>query len=287
MHNQSPAEMCGRTTKGGIMGVRFGIRRKRIIRAALCTFACALVSAGVWAQDQSSSTTQKGPASYETQVKSATVVYVSGNDLVLKMDGTGAVQHFTVPDSATAEVDGKQLNVHQLKPGMHLTKTVTTKTVPETVKTVRTITGKVWYVNPPNMVILTLPDNTNKEYKIPKGQMFDINGTQQSAFHLKKGMNVSATVVTEEPTTVVTQSSAVAGTAPPPPPPPAQPMPEQVDVLLVEVPGPAPQPTQTAAAEPAPKALPKTASELPLVGLIGLCCLGAGMLTRRVRLAWK
>jgi len=243
-----------------------------------------MLSAGVWAQDTSESTTQKGAATYETTTKSGTVVYVSGNDLVVKGDG-GVTKHFTVPDSQMFTVDGKQVNVHQLKVGTHLTATFTTKTVPETIKTVRTITGKVWYVNPPSTVILTLPDNTNKEYKVPKGQMFNINGQQQSVFHLKKGMEISATVVTEEPTTVVTQQQHIAGVAPPPPPPPAQPMPEQVDVLLVEVATPAPQPTEAAAAPP--KSLPKTGSEWPLFGLLGLFSLGAGALTRRVRLALK
>lgn len=261
--------------------VHLRIQNKRIVRAALCTFACALVSAGVWAQDTSEATTQKGAAQYETTTKSGTVVYVSGNDLVVKGDG-GVTKHFTVPDSQMFTVDGQQVNVHQLKVGTHLTATFTTKTVPETIKTVRTITGKVWFVNAPSTVILTLPDNTNKEYKVPKGQMFMIDGKEQSVFHLKKGMNVSATVVTEEPTTVVTQQQSVAGVAPPPPPPPAQPMPDTVAVLLIESPTPAPQPT-----EAAPKALPKTGSEWPLVGLLGLFSLGAGVLTRRLRLGWK
>jgi len=70
---------------------------------------------------------------------------------------------------------------------------------------------------------LTLPDGTNKQYNIPKGQMFTIDGQQQSAFHLKKGMTVSATVVTEEPVTHVSQSQAVTGVGPQ--------MPEKVDDL--------------------------------------------------------
>jgi LPXTG-motif cell wall-anchored protein len=213
-------------------------------------------------------------------------VYASGNDVVVKGDN-GVVKHFTVPDSQTFNVDGQQVNVHQLKVGTHVTQTITTKTVPETVKTVRTVEGKVWYVNAPSTVILTLADGTNKEYKVPKGQMFNINGQQQSVFHLKKGMNVSATVVTEEPVTTVSQTKSVAGVAPPPPPPPAQPMPDTVAVLLIESPNPAPQPTQTAAAEPAQKKLPKTGSELPLIGLLGLGSLGAGWLTRRLRMGWK
>ncbi len=255
-------------------------RQKAMFRAALFTLACAVVCAGVWAQDVSETTRQKGASQYETTEKSGTVVYASGNDIVVKGDN-GVVKHFTVPDSQMFTVDGQQVNVHQLKPGTHLTQTITTRSVPTTVKTVRTIDGKVWYVNPPNTVILTLPDGTNKQYKVPKGQMFMIDGKEQSVFHLKKGMNVSATVVTEEPTTVVTQQQSIAGVAPPPPPPPVQPMPQTVAVLLVETPT---QPTQTASAESAPKALPKTGSEWPLFGLLGFVSLGAGALTRRVRM---
>ena len=64
-------------------------------------------------------------------------------------------------------------------------------------------------------------------------------------------------------------------------------MPDTVAVLLIESPHQPAQPTQTAAAEPAPTKLPKTGSELPLIGLLGLGSLGAGLLTRRVRMSWK
>jgi LPXTG-motif cell wall-anchored protein len=252
---------------------------KWIVRATLCTFGCAMLSTGVKAQDTTSSTTHHGPTSYETQMKSGTVVYVSGNNLVVK-GANGEVKHLVIPEGEMFDVDGKQLSVHQLTPGTHLTRTITTTTTPKTIKTVRTIEGKVWHVNPPSMVILSLPDGTNKQYNIPKGQMFSIDGKQETAFHLKKGMMVSATVVTEEPVTHVSQSQAITGVAPQ--------MPEKVDVLLVESPTqPAAEPTQTAAAEPAPAALPKTGSEWPLVGLLGMGALGAGMLTRRIRMGWK
>jgi hypothetical protein len=47
-----------------------------------------------------------------------TVVYVSGTSRVIKAkDGT--LRHFdNVPDSVTVTVDGKQLNIHQIQPGM-------------------------------------------------------------------------------------------------------------------------------------------------------------------------
>ncbi len=263
------------------MGVtNFSSRQRTILRAALCTFGCAVISACVWAQDTSTTTTHKAASTYQTDMKSGTVVYVSGNNLVVK-GADGTVKHLIIPEGQTFDVDGKQLTVHQLTPGTHLTRTITTTTTPTTIKTVRTIDGKVWYVNAPGLVILTLPDGTNKEYKVPKGQMFMIDGKEQSVFHLKKGMMVSATVVTEEPVTHVTQNQTVTGVAPQ--------MPDHVDVLLVESEHQPAQPTQTAAAAPeaAPAALPKTGSEWPLVGLLGFSSLGAGMLTRRIRMAWK
>ncbi len=262
-------------------------RRRSALRAALFALACAVISAGVWAQDISTTTTMKGPSTYETTVRSGTVIYVSGNELLVRLpDGTA--EHFVVSPSQTFTVDGKQMTIRDLKPGTHLTQTITTTTTPKTITTVRTIDGKVWHVNPPTYVILTLPDGTNKEYNVPKNQVFMVNGQKDTVFQLKKGMNVSATVVTEEPVVEVSHNKAVTGVAPRPQPT-AQ-VPDTVTVLLVESPHQPPQPTattQTASAEPAPKALPKTGSEWPLVGLLGLGSLGAGMLTRRLRLGWK
>ena len=90
----------------------------------------------------------------------------------------------------------------------------------------------------------------------------DINGVETDVFHLKKGMDVTATVIKEVPETVVAQQAKVTGQAPPPPPPPppaAQPMIVEVEeVAVVEE-----------AAAPAPAALPKTGSLFPLIGLIG------------------
>jgi LPXTG-motif cell wall-anchored protein len=263
------------------------LSRRRIFRAALCTLACVAISAGVWAQDITTSTIQKGPSTYETAVRNGTVVYVSGNELVVKLSD-GEVEHFIVSDTQKFPVDGKQVTIQELKPGTHLTQTITTKTTPSMITTVRTIEGKVWHVNPPTYVILTLPDGTNKEYKVPKGQIFNVNGAKDTVFELKKGMNVSATVVKEEPVIEVAEHKAVTGATPRPK---AQPqVPDSVDTLLVESshqPAQPTQTTQTASAEPAPKALPKTGSEWPLVGLLGLASLGAGMLTRRVRMVRK
>ncbi len=100
---------------------------------------------------------------------------------------------------------------------MMLQRTIVTTTTPMIVTTIQTVTGKVWHVNPPSMVILTLEDNTNQEFKIPKDQKFNVGGEMLDAFALRKGMNVSATKIVEVPTVVSSKQQSVTGKSPPPP----------------------------------------------------------------------
>ncbi len=224
----------------------------------------------------------------QTQVRSGTVVYTIGNDLVIKMDD-GTVKHLVVPDSATAEVDGKTVTVHDLKPGMHLSKTITTTTTNESVTNVRIVKGKVWFVSPPSNLIVTLANGQNKQYKVPDGMKFNVDGQQVTAFDLKKGMNLVATVVTTTPQTVVSSNSQVTGTAPVMAAAPKPATPPMVGALLIEdksAPAVAPPPVTASneAPEPAPKKLPKTAGYSPLLGLIALCTLLTGLALRARRL---
>jgi hypothetical protein len=256
----------------------------RIKKYAGAAIAISLLSAGarLSAQDTQSTTHVSGQPAVETDVRRGEVVYVSGNDLVIRMS-TGEVKHFTVPPDFRFNVDGQDLAVQDLKPGMHLSRTITTTTTPRTVKTVRTINGKVWHVNPPKTVILTLGDGTNKQYNVPDGQKFMIDGQEQTVFQLRKGMNVSATVVTESPETVVsTSQSGVTGTAPPPPPGPPPQTPAMVGVLLIESAPAATEAPKTAAAA-TPATLPKTATRMPLIGLVGLVALMLFLIVRTAR----
>jgi hypothetical protein len=78
------------------------------------------------AQDTTKTQTATGAASKSVQVDRGEVVYVSGNELVVKME-SGEIRHFpNVPESARATVDGKQLSIHELQPGMKLQRTITT-----------------------------------------------------------------------------------------------------------------------------------------------------------------
>lgn len=226
------------------------------------------------AQERSTTSVTPGTTSATTQVERAEVTYVSGNELVVKMD-TGEVRHLTVPDSARATVDGKELSIRDLKPGMKLQRTITTTQTPKSVTTVRTVTGKVFAVTAPLHVILSFPDGSpNKQYQVPKDQVFMIDGQKKTVFDLRPGMTVTATAVTESQEVAVSENRTTVGTAPPPPRP-ATPPPQQV--LLIEVPVPVPVPVAAArpapaparAPEPAPVTLPKTASPVPLMAMVG------------------
>jgi hypothetical protein len=230
---------------------------------------------GITAQVQTDTSVSHGAGSKTVTVEKAQVVSVSGNDLVVKM-ADGSLRHFAnVPESTRVNVDGQQLGIHDLKPGMTLQRTITTTTTPKVITTTQSVTGKIWYVQPPSSVILTLDDGSNQKFSIPKGQKFNVNGQMTDAWGLKKGMTISATKVVEEPMTVVAQQRKLTGVMPPPPPPPAPDVPILV-VVAVPVPAPAPAPTTTAEATP-PPSLPKTASELPLLGVLGAMSLLAGM----------
>ena len=228
------------------------------------------------AQVQTESSTTAGQSTKEVKVEHAQVVYVNGNELVVKMQD-GTYRHFNnVPESARVTVGGQQLGIHDLKPGMTLQKTITTTTTPKVVTTTQSVTGTVWHVSPPNSVILRLADNSTQSFKIPKNQKFNVDGQMVDAFGLKKGMKVTATKIVEEPITQVQQEAKLTGQMPPPPQPP----PAGVPILVVVEEQAAP--AQTAQASP-PPTLPKTGSPVPLMGLIGLLSLLSAFGLRGIR----
>jgi len=242
---------------------------------------CLALSLSAAAQVQTSTSETKGEAVRNVTVERGEIVFIDGNNVVVKMED-GSMRHFdNVPDSARIMVDGKSLGVHDLKVGMKVEKQTITTTTPKVITTVQTVEGTVWHVSPPNSVILTLENGKNQSFKIPKGQKFTVDGQSVDAFGLKKGMKISAQKVVEVPETVINTEYKRTGVMPPPPPAPKQ----DVPMLVVVMPAVAPAPTETAAAEPAPAKLPKTASELPLVGMLGalLCSISlAGMAIRRL-----
>lgn len=266
------------------------MKAKVLVRPVLLVLAAAVVCSSpvltVSAQVQTETNTTTHAATVQTKVERGEVVFVNGNELVVKMED-GTLRHFSnVPESARVLVEGKELGIHDLKVGMKLEKTITTTTTPKTITTVQTVKGKVWDVTPPNSVILTLEDGTNQRFKIPKDQKFNVNGQMTDAWGLKKGMNVSATKIVEEPAVQVQQEAKITGSMPAPPPPPA----DAPILVAVVVPVAVPQTAPQASAEPpkkaasqAPGELPKTGSPLSLIGFVGLLSLVASLVLRGVR----
>ncbi len=232
---------------------------------------CLALAASISAQVQTQTTTTTGKTTHEVDVQNGEVVAVDGNHLFVKM-ADGTLRDFpNVPESAKVTVDGQQLGIHELKPGMKLQHTTITSTTPQVVTTVETVTGKVWHITPPLSVILTMENGENQSFKIPDGQKFTVEGKEVDAWGLKKGMNVSATRITETPLTSVSQHTQVTGTMPPDAP------------VLIAKGGPtaAPGGAETTAAEgtngTASGQLPKTASSWPLVGILGLLLISTSL----------
>lgn len=238
-----------------------------ILALATFSFICA-VSIGVQAQDVTQPPTTATTGSpmhvvHQTHVQNAEVIHVSGHDIVLELEN-GKFELLTLPPDFKFNVDGKHLSAHELKPGTKLTQEIHTVSTPQEVTTLRTVNGKVWHLNGRH-VILAFPDGENKMYTVPDGIVFNINGEEKTVYDLRKGMEISATVVSVEPQHLVTSHTVVAGQAPPPPNIPFE------GPLLIEPA--AKEPVQEASVEQLPAKLPETASTLPLTGLLGFVLL--------------
>jgi hypothetical protein len=221
---------------------------------------CLALAASISAQVQTHTSTTTGATVKEVEIDSGEVVAVEGNNLFVKMSD-GSLRDFpNVPETVKIIVDGQPLSVHQLKPGMKLQRTKVTSTTPQVVTTVETVSGKVWHIIPPLSVVLRMENGENQQFQIPDGQKFMVDGREVDAWGLKKGMNVSATKITETPLTVTTQHTQVIGT-----------MSADQAVLIAKGGGKAGGVgTTTETTTTASNQLPKTATSLPLVGVLGL-----------------
>jgi hypothetical protein len=233
------------------------------------------------AQHTSTQERTKGQSSTHVMVRSGKVIATEGNNLIIQMQD-GKVEHLTVPADAKFTVDGKEVGITDLKPGTELSQSVITTTTPTTLRTTTTISGRVFAVNPPTSVILTLPGGENRRYYIPEGQKINVGGQELDAFALKPGMRINAKVTQEVPEEdVEVRRGEVVGMAPPEPTPaPAEPTTTAQSTAPTAPAQPAEESTPAADKN---EALPQTASNLPLLGLIGalLMLLGYKTLYRR------
>ena len=247
------------------------------------TQASALVGAGLLvaltgvatAQQPSVKTsTEVGQAttSKSTQTINAEVVSVDGNKVVGR-DASGATREYTVPEGFKFQTDGHDIGVADLKPGMKVSATITTTTTvaPVTVTEIRKgsvlqVLGTTIIVRGPAGVRKFTQEELDKRHikLIREGQPAQISD-------FRDGDVFTAVIITDKPPQVVSEREAKAYAKGAPAPAPAR----------AAAPAPAPAPAPAAAAPapaPAPaKKLPKTASQVPLVGLMGAFSLAAGL----------
>jgi LPXTG-motif cell wall-anchored protein len=191
-----------------------------------------------------------------TSGPTSTVVYVSGDDLVVKASD-GKLLNYTVAAGTKFTAGTKTLTLAELKPGATLTKEISTGFDPKIVSGVQVVKGKVFAVTPPDGVTLSLADGI-KELTVPAGTTFTVDGKAIKIDALKPDMVVEATVVTTIADTAKPEvANAAAPTAP-----------AQTGAVLV---------AKTLGDDAA--ALPEAGTKLPLLGVLGLALLtlGAGL----------
>jgi hypothetical protein len=237
-----------------------------------------------------------------TETKKFEVIAIDGNQLVVKLpEGT---REITVPNDFRFTVNGQALTLQQLKPGMAGTATITTttKSTPVTVTEVKN--GTVEHSAGTTIIVRT--DEGFRSFsqgEIDKrGVKIYRAGKPANVSDFRPGDKISAVIVTSMPPKVVSQQevnaqlAASGGAARPPASAPAA----TSGGASASAGGAAARPAGASAAPAAPAApaasgtagtsgasarrtLPKTASPLPLLGLLGGISLlaGSGLTIRR------
>jgi len=213
------------------------------------------------AQTSGSSATES--TAVKSQNISGVVETVAGNKVVLRQaDG---LHEYNVPDGFKFQLAGREAGVSEIKPGMTVDAVVTDRITTRQVTTTTIQSGTVAQVAPGGIVVKD-QNNEFKSYNFKDAAGNDIyfirDGKEVSLRNVKVGDRLSGTFVSTLPAQQVSQRTAVARATEPPPP--------------------AAPPVAMAAAEP-PAKMPKTASPLPLIGLLALGCAGIALALRAVR----
>jgi LPXTG-motif cell wall-anchored protein len=243
------------------------------IRLVFSSALVCLATVVTMAQSQTSTT---------AETKNFKIIAVDGNQLVVSLpEGT---RELTVPADFQFNVDGRNLTVSELKPGMQGTATITTTTTVTPVNVTEVKNGTVMQATGSSITVRT--DEGIKMFTQgdidKRGVKIMRDGKPAGVADFRVGDRLSATIITSMPPRVVSEREVQATLARP------------------AAPAPAPAPAATAGAAPAPAAapttglvveeveLPATASPLPVVGLAGLVSLAAGLaLTLRRRRATR
>jgi hypothetical protein len=171
------------------------------------------LATGVAAQTaQTKETVPGGPATVK-QVQVKGEVVATGTNWLIAKHPAGDYKLYNIPAERKFIVDGVPKTLGEVKTGTMLTATATTTQTPMVNRTTTITKGTVFWASPKS-IIVTLEGGENKQYEVPDGFKFDVDGKQLSAMELRPGMQLTGTKVVEEPITVITQDVVVKGVAP-------------------------------------------------------------------------
>ena len=183
-----------------------------LVGAAGALSLAAVVAAQAPQTTQTKEAVQTGAASVKTvQLKGELVA--KGTNWLIAKDAAGNYRIYDVQPGRKAIVDGVSKTLDQLQLGTMLTSTATTTQTPIVNRTTTITKGTVFWASPKS-VIVTLEGNVNKQYEVPDGFKFDVDGQKLSAMELRPGMKLTGTKIVEEPVTVITQDVIVTGSTP-------------------------------------------------------------------------
>ena len=215
--------------------------------------------------------TQSGQSTMSTssRVVHAVIVSVNGNKVVAE-DAAGKATEYTIPDGFKFQLDGKDIGVADLKPGQHVTATITTTTTTTPVYVTEIKSGKVLVVSGQSIIVRGPHGNQvfSNQDAVKRNATIMKNGQKVAISDLRAGDIFTAVIITDEAPRVVSEREveAMVHAAPAAPAAPASapaPMPTTAAAAApAEAPASAPAEAPTAAAAaPAPADTPAAAPE--------------------------
>ena len=219
-----------------------------------------------------------------TDVKKFEIVSVDGSNLVVR--GEQGTEQITINDDFHMTVDGRPIAVNDLRPGLRGTARITTTTSTAPGQQSTDVKRGKLVKRHGTSVTAKMPETKtyNDEDLAARNVPVTVEGKPVRMSSLWEGTKLIETTITTAPERVTTERQVdLALTTPPPParaatpPPAAAPLPEPPPAPPAVAFTPPPE-TQVA------RHLPKTASALPTIGLLGMACSAVGlMLTMRRR----
>jgi hypothetical protein len=169
------------------------------------------------AQQTTTTSTQPQGIQKSIDIDTAHVIYVSGDNVVLK-NADGSLQLLAMASGTTISVDGKPVAIRDLKPGTQISHVHVNSVQQSLVTEVTQIDGTVLRVLTPNSVILRLGDGTVNRYTVPSHATFHTeDGREIPSSALRRGMRVSATVVRTSTMDTHSRQTTVSGSVATPP----------------------------------------------------------------------